>query len=168
MSDTTLYSRVSAFPVICGVELAYTADVFPSVIEGWQPFVNAMHQGDFLKAYFGKASVSFGEKSETPAGGTLYRQKLTIQFPATDGARAVRFQQIQKVRYIKVLLSTGKAFLMGRNDYEQNARPVIQIEASEHLAQVSFETVSITPCGFTPVPGGLPTLVPIDLTTEND
>jgi hypothetical protein len=168
MSNENLFEKVSSFPVVCTIYFGFSITVLPSVIDAWQPFYNNTLSGDFTKAYFGKASVSFAETSETPAGGVQYKQKLTIVFPATDSNRALRMEQLHKVKYIKIELSTGKTILIGRNDYYQNARPAIKVESSEHLAQATFETISIFPTGFTPTKGlyGLPDGVPVGLTSD--
>lgn len=166
----SIFNRVSAFATICGIELAYSATVLPSVLEGYQPFANNfLEEGDFEKAHFGKASVSLAEESGETNAGIPYNQKLTIQFPTSDAARATRLAAFPKVRYIKIILSTGKVLLMGRNDFEQNTRPTVQTKATEHMAQVSFETVSITPLGYLPNPeaSGLPDSIPIDLITDD-
>ncbi|MFP9114316.1 hypothetical protein ACLI1A_10250 [Flavobacterium sp. RHBU_3] len=166
----SLYSRVTTFATICGIELAYSASVIPSVLEGYQPFVNNfIESGNFMPAHFGKASVDFGEESGISNAGISYKQKLTIQFPTSDSARATRLVQIQKVRFIKITLSNGKILIMGRNDYYQNARPTVTTKATQHLAQAVFETESILPLGYTPNPNasGLPDLIPIDLITDD-
>jgi hypothetical protein len=158
------FSRVSTLPNICGIELAFTGTLKPSNIEGYQLFSNSIPQGtDFQKAHYGKATVNFEEKSETSSAGTSYRQKLSIRFPASDKDRADRIAQIHNVKYIKIKFSNSKDLVLGRNDFEQNARPKVKTDVDERLAQVEFETVSISPAGFMPAADGfgLPTLFPI-------
>jgi hypothetical protein len=165
----SLFSQVRSIPSICGIELAFTGALLPSIIEGYQPFVNALTQGtDFTPTHFGRATVSFNEESEESSAGTSWRQKLTIRFPGTDSSRSYRLDAILKVKFVKIKLSNGLDFVIGRNDFEQNAKPIIKINTNETIAQAEFETVSIFPTGYTPNAdaGGLPDFIPLDLITD--
>ena len=164
MTDLSL--RVKTLPGICGIAFSFDGNMIPSAIEGYQPFYNSLPDGSvFQEAYFGKASVSLEETSEESNAGISYTQVLQIRFPGSDKMRAQRIVDISKAKYIMVRLSTGLCIVLGRNDFEQNARPQVQAKLDHRLAQVQFTTFSIMPSGYTPNPStiGLPTLIPIDL-----
>jgi len=165
----SLYSQVRTIPSICGIELAFTGSLLPSIIEGYQPFNNALMQNtDFTPTHFGRASVSFAEESDDSSAGTSWKQKVTFRFPASDSSRAYRLHAMLKVKFIKIKLSNGLDMVIGRNDFMQNARPVIKISTNETMGQVEFETVSIFSAGFVPNPdtGGLPDFIPLDLISD--
>lgn len=161
-----LFDRVKVNPNICGVELAFTGELSPSVIPSWQQFHNSvMINTDFEKTYIGLGSVTFGEESQDSNAGTSYKQSVTIQFPSTDAHRAERIALLQTVKFIKLKLTNGTDLVIGRNDVKQNARPKIKIETNIKIAQAKFETVSIFPSGYTSSfeVYGLPVLIPITL-----
>lgn len=160
-----------AVPNICGIEIATSGSLKPSSIEGYQEFYNSIPVGtNFAKAYTGKASVSFDEQSLEDNAGISYKQKLIITFPATDKDRANRFAFLQKTRFVKILLTNNKHIVIGRNDFEQNARPKVTVKSNVKLAQAEFETVSIFPSGYVPAAaqGGLPTLFPINFINSDN
>ncbi|OIQ22026.1 MAG: hypothetical protein BM557_01210 [Flavobacterium sp. MedPE-SWcel] len=167
---STSLDKVKALPNICGIEISTTGTMLPATIEGYEPFYNTIPSGaDFKKTYTGKAAVAFREESTESNAGISYKQKLTIQFPVSDKARAKRLAYMQQVKYIKIVLSTGKNLLLGRNDFEQNIRPQVTIKTDERLGQVTFNTVSIFPTGYTPsLDTGLPAMFPISFIPDND
>jgi hypothetical protein len=157
--------RVNSVPNICGIELAFTGQLLPSTIDGYQVFTNSIPSDtDFEKYYASCASIKFDEESEESNAGISWKQKLVIKFPATDKQRAERLQLMPKVKYIKIKLDNKKSFVLGRNDYEQNVRPKFKAKVDEKLAQVEFSVQSITPVGYIPHmdAGGFPVLFPID------
>ncbi|MES2487572.1 MAG: hypothetical protein V4581_16700 [Bacteroidota bacterium] len=162
-----LLARVKSLPNICGIQFAFDGSLIPSTIPGYQQFYNALESDtDFEEAYFGRGSVSFIEESAESAAGISYSQKLSIQFRVSDGYRADRLVLLHNAKYIKIRLSNLKDMVIGRNDFEQNARPRIKVQTDERLGQATFETVSIFPTGYVPNPqaAGLPEFIPIDLT----
>ena len=161
-----ILDRVKVNPNICGVEVAFTGDVTAANIPEWQPFFNSMMTGlDFTKTYVGLGSVAFGEESEYSLAGTSWKQSITIRFPSNDENRAERLALMQKVKFIKLKLTNGRDLVIGRNDYKQNARPKIKTETNIKIAEVKFQTISISAAGFVSNPDayGLPTLIPISL-----
>ncbi|MFP9099098.1 hypothetical protein ACLI09_08590 [Flavobacterium sp. RHBU_24] len=163
-----LLARSSELPTICGIQLAFTGRMIPSDIPGCQEFYNTLPEDtDFTDAYFGRGSVAFSEGSEESSSGTSYRQQLRITFPGSDSARADRLAFFQKAKFVKILLSNSLHIVIGRNDFEQNARPKIKTETDHRTATVTFETLSVFPSGYTPAPGGLPSLIPIDLNNDD-
>ena len=161
-----ILGRVAVNPNICGVELAFMGEVTAANIPEWQPFFNStMFAVDFAKTYVGLGSVSFGEESEYSLAGTSYKQSITIRFPSNDENRATRIELMHKVKFIKLKLTNGRDLIIGRNDYQQNARPKIKTETNIKTAEAKFQTVSISPAGFVSDTNfvGLPTLIPISL-----
>ncbi|MHA3788312.1 hypothetical protein ACX0HA_08900 [Flavobacterium hauense] len=166
---SALFAKVASLPVICGIELAFAGSFLPSTLEGYQTFFNTIvTEASFQEAYFGRASVGFSEESELTNAGYIYKQKLVITFPSGGSSRAVRLDTIVKAKFIKIKLSDNRHLLMGRNDFEQNVRPKIQAKTDERIGQIQFETVSISPLGYTPPvnEGGLPAFIPINLFEE--
>lgn len=161
-----LLNQVKVNPNICGVELAFTGTILASNIPSWQPFYNtAMIATDFSKTYIGLGSVSFAEESIESAAGTSYKQSITLRFPSSDGNRSERLALMQTVKFIKLKLTNGLDLVIGRNDYQQNAKPKIKIKTNVKTAEVEFETISMFPSGYTAELDafGLPILIPITL-----
>jgi hypothetical protein len=158
--------RVLVNPNICGVEVAFTGELTAANIPDWQQFYNStMFAVDFTKTYVGLGSVSFGEESQKSDAGTSWKQSVTIRFPSTDENRAERIELMHRVKFLKLKLTSGRDIVIGRNDYQQNARPKIKTETNIKTAEVKFQTVSISPAGFVSDlhSVGLPTLIPISL-----
>lgn len=165
-----LYDKVKPVPNICRIELAFEGNLLPSIIEGYQPFYNSIMQDtDFTPTYFGLGSVSFSEESDDSTSGTSWKQKVSIRFPSTDSSRSYRLASFHKVKFLKLVLTNGRALVIGRNDFEQNAKPVIKTSTNEKLGQAEFETVSIFPIGYTPYASasGLPEFIPLDLISSD-
>jgi hypothetical protein len=140
--------------------------VIAANIPDWQQFHNSvMKDTDFTKTYIGLGSVSFAEESETSNSGTSYKQAVTIRFPSSDGNRSERIALMDKVKFIKLKLTTGRDIVIGRNDFIQNARPKIKIKTNQKTAEAVFETVSIFPSGFVASPDNynLYPLIPVIL-----
>jgi hypothetical protein len=164
MSD--LFARVNSVPNICGIDLAFSGFMLPSFLDSYNRFFDAIPVGtNFQEVYFGKASVGFDEESDDTAAGPSYKQTVTIQFPTADTQRSLRLSMMHKVRFVRLKLNNGTALVIGRNDFEQNARPRIQSKTNERLGQVTFTTVSIFPTGYSmPIPQGvLPQTFPVNL-----
>ena len=161
-----LLDRAKVNVRICGVELAFNGQLTASSIPDWQQFYNsAMVQADFSKTYVGLASVAFEESSEELSAGTLYKQKVVFSFPNADGNRSERLALLSRIKFVKLKLSDGRDIVIGRNDYKQNARPKIKIEANIQKGSASIETVSITPSGFVANASAyqLPSFIPLTL-----
>jgi hypothetical protein len=145
----SVLDRVTENPTICGIELAFAGALKPSDILGWQEFANSFMEGmDFAPVHFGFGSVNFGEESATSAAGIAWKQTLSIRLPITDSLRSQRLELISKARFIKVKLSNNKQIVIGRNDFNQNARPKIAVKTNHKIAEVEFTTVSIFPTGY--------------------
>ena len=161
-----ILERVAVNPNICGVELALMGEITAANIPEWQPFFNStMFAVDFAKTYVGLGSVSFGEESEYSLAGTSYKQSVTIRFPVNDENRSQRIELMQKVKFVKLILTDGREMLVGRNDYKQNARPKIKTKTNIKTAEAEFQTISMFSAGFISDVNsvGLPTLIPISL-----
>ncbi len=161
-----ILDRVNTRSFICGIELSFDTAVIPSIIEGWQVFYNSTFpNNNFVKAYGSRSSFDFKEEGTSSASGPAYKQKVTFRFPVTDQKRAERIALFQKIKFVKIKLSTGLDIVIGRNDFYQNTNPVVKMKTNEHLCEVEIETQSIFPSGFTPNLNiyGLPTYIPITL-----
>lgn len=155
--------RVKDNPNICSVELGFTGELLAANIPDWQPFFNSsMLAIDFSKTHIGLGSVAFAEESDDSPAGTSYKQSVTIRFPSTDKNRSQRIALMAKVRFVKLKLTNGLDLVIGRNDFEQNARPRIKTKTNIKTAEAVFETVSIVPAGFVVNPDYLG--IPIILT----
>lgn len=150
---------------ICDILISFTGELTPSGIEGWQRFYNSIGVDiDFFKTYFRKASVSFSENSNRSSSGTFYTQKLTLSFPEKfDGLRADRIAQLDKIKFITLNMSNGKSLVLGRNDFNQNTKPKIEVQSNNKFTQLSVEFQSIFPTGYIPTVDafGLPTFFPV-------
>ena len=161
-----LLEKVTNRTFICGIEFSFNSVAIPSAIEGWQLFYNTtFSNADFEKAYAGKSSFDFAEESFDSPSGTSYKQKLTFRFPVTDSKRAERIALFKKINYVKLKTTTGLDIIIGRNDYTQNTRPIVKVKSNEQIAEMTIETQSIFPSGFTPNPSayGLPSIIPLTL-----
>lgn len=159
-----LLDRVLSNIHLCGVELSFTSTVVPSNITGWQPFYNSTFQNyDFQKAYASLASINFDEESNESSPGTSYKQKVTFRFPNSDSKRSERINLLGQVKFIKLKQTNGLDIVFGRNDFNQNTRPKMKIKQNEQICEVSFETSSIFPSGYTPNLNafGLPVFIPL-------
>lgn len=160
-----VFSKVKFNVNACAIELAFSGVAVPSIIEGWQPFINQTFTNTvWQKIYASIASISFQETSTTSRAGVSYNQKLTFRFPHMDQQRGLRLEQLHKIAFAKVKLTTGKDLVIGRNDYYQNTKPKIEIETNQQLCVVTIETQSISPTGFVPNFNiyGLPAFVPLN------
>jgi hypothetical protein len=157
--------RVKSNANICSIEIAFNGDSIPSVIGTWQPFYNSFERSDFTPAYTTLSSVSFLEESINNAAGTFYKQKVVFSFPSNDSKRAERIALLQKMKFIKLTLTEGESILIGRNDYKQNKKPEVNVKTNHHLCEVSIESTSIFPSGFTKeiIMNNLPTFLPFGL-----
>lgn len=145
----SLHDRVNENPTICGVELGFGGELKPSTVFNFQRFSNSiMVNNNFTETYISLGGVSFGEESDLKPAGFLYKQTVSFRFPATDQFRSERLELMTKVRFLKLKLSNGLDLVIGRNDFNQNARPKISIKSNLKIGEIEFTTVSIFPVGF--------------------
>lgn len=159
-----LSAKVKENVHICGVEIAFNGKSKPSIIQNWQQLYNSIFEdADFQKVYAGLSSLQFAEESVNSPAGIYYKQKTTFRFPTTDAFRAERLVLFTKIKFLKLKFTNGLDLVVGRNDFEQNTKPKIEIKTNEHLAEIEVSTSSIFPSGFTPNLDiyGLPTYVPL-------
>lgn len=159
-----LRDRVLSNIILCGVELAFSASFTPSIIEGWQPFYNSIFEDhDFQKVYSSVATINFSQESKLSKAGYSYQQKVVFQFPISDGLRSERVALLEKIKYVKLKQNNGLDIVIGRNDFNQNAFPIIKTETDHQICQVSIESEAIAPVGYTPNINayGLPVFIPL-------
>mgnify|MGYP000872926279 FL=1 len=146
-----LSNRVNDKVHICGVEVSFNGKANPSTLADYQRFYNSIFEdADFQKVYIGLSSISFVEESVNAPAGIYYKQKVTFRFPTTDAERAERLVLFTKIKFLKLKFTNGLDLVIGRNDFEQNAKPKVEIKTNEHLAEVEISSSSIFPSGFTP------------------
>ena len=137
---------------ICGITLLPKA-VFKTAPDGSvQPFFNTYidtGESELKPAYFGKANASFSQSGKETAAGTQWDQSLTIRFPNTDLRNANRIAEYMKAEGIAIRLSGGQSVFLGRNDYYQNAKPRISVNANNNIVEVTYRCASIFPAGLT-------------------
>jgi hypothetical protein len=160
-----ILDRVVTNSNICKVQLAFNGVSKASIITGWQPFYNSTFQdADFKKAYASLSSIDFEEESIQSSAGTSYAQKVVFRFPMNDKKRAERIALMQKIKFVKLTHTNGLDLIVGRNDYNQNARPKVKIQTNRKLCEVTVECKSIFPSGFSPsLIYGLPTYIPLQV-----
>lgn len=155
-----------ALALICGIELGFAGEMIPSNIPGFQPFFNSLLvDAELQPTYHGRSTVSFQEDSSLGPAGYSWQQKLSFRFPVGDKFRAERLMELLQVKFVKVKFTSGLHFIIGRNDYFQNAVPSVKISILGNMASVEFSAESISASGYTPNVDrfGLPTLIPISL-----
>lgn len=141
--------KVKEKPFICGIEFDFNGSLSPSSKAEFSRFYNSYENNNaFMKAYFSQRSISFTETSEHTNSGTIYNQKLSIQFPSNDLNRSLRIEMLKFVRFIKLKLNTGKEMVLGRNDFYQNAKPVLKTSSNLTITKAEFSTTSIFPMGY--------------------
>ena len=161
-----LLDKVLSNVHLCGVELSFDSKAIPSAISGWQPFYNSTFENyDFQKAYASLSSIDFNEESVESNAVTSYKQKVTFRFPNSDKNRASRIEILKKVKFIKLKQTNKLDIVIGWNDFSQNCKPKMKIKQNEQLCEVSFESLSMSPSGYTPRTDafGLPSLIPLTL-----
>lgn len=160
------FDKVNSNVHACGIEICFSGDAVPSTITGWQPFYNSLFDGaDFSKFYASLSSIDFSEESASTAAGTSFKHTISWRFPENDSMRAERIALLHTIKYVKIKFTNGRDLVVGRNDFNQNAKPIIKTVSNGRLCGVTIESLSITPAGFTPRIDafGLPTLVPVTL-----
>lgn len=161
-----ILDRVVTNSNICKVQVAFNGVSSASVIEGWQPFYNTVYNNtDFKKIYTSLSSIDFEEESIDSPAGVAYAQKIIFRFPMNDPQRATRIALMQKIKFVKLSHTNGLDLTVGRNDYNQNTLPKIKIKTNKKLCEVSVESKSISPSGFTPSINAfeLPSFIPMGL-----
>ncbi|WP_445458414.1 hypothetical protein [Flavobacterium sp. HNIBRBA15423] len=151
---------------LCGVAVAINGTYKPSDIEGWQPFYNSTFENaEFNKAYASISSINYNEESINSPSGVSFKSKVSFRFPNSDPNKSERIEFFRKVKFIKLKQTNGLDIIIGRNDFNQNAKPKIKVKMNEQLCEVSFESESISPSGFSPSENsfGLPVLIPLTL-----
>lgn len=157
-----LLEKVKSTPHICAVYVDFLGEAIPSHLTEWQSFYDSsIKEADFKKTYIGLGSVAFSENSQESRSGTTYLQKLSITFPTADKYRSERIEYFRKVKNIKIELTNGQSFVLGRNDFFQNRKPKLKTSSDHNLTKIEFDIMTIFPTGFEQSQlYGLPTLIP--------
>jgi hypothetical protein len=161
-----LNRRLHGYSNICGIELDYSGIAVPAYEDFQQRFYDSRMLGSNRKGvYYGPRTVNFSEVSDTTRAGIFFKQTITLQFSNFDHQVIDRLNSFLKVKYIHLRNSSGKEFVIGRNDVTQNRKPKVELKRSLNVTQVMFTTESITPSGFNDshLNLGLPHDVPVYL-----
>lgn len=148
----------------CEIQLAFDGIAVPSIIAGWQPFYNSiMEDAEFHKAGVSISSIDYAQESVTSKAGISYKQKVTFRFPNGDQYRADRIALMQKIKFVNIKLTDGRLLTIGRNDFNQNTKPIIKTTENTKVCEVEIESQSIFPTGYTPSYDrfGLPVFIPL-------
>jgi len=163
-------SKVPNLNNICGIAIDLSSLPVPSYSETGQPFYDSyLLESNSQSIYYGKRTVKFEENSKKSRSGISFECTCSITFPSVDKDRSIRIEELLKTKFLIIKLSSGLSFLMGRNDYHQNADPLIKIDSDEQLSTVKFTVNSIFPTGFLPQynSGLLPHSIPVNLLNTN-
>lgn len=133
---------------LCGVSLFYNNGMLPNVLNSNQLFYDSTISTSPEKIYTSKSTLALGQESTRSGNGVVYTQKVVFTFPTGDALVSERVAKLQEIKHLEVELNDGKKYIIGRNDYYQNARPEIEVQNTENTIQVSITTVSIFPIGF--------------------
>lgn len=143
-------NKVLVLPNICGIEIDASGTPLPTINPSLQPFVNTVMQNqDAKKTYTTPGGAQFRQSGREVRAGLEYTQELRFSFPGNDPLQVTRLNEYLKAKYIYIKLDSGMVQLMGRNDYFQNAPLKKSITITEKTIQLTFQTKSITPAGFT-------------------
>lgn len=163
-----LLKKVSGSPNICSVFLDFTGDSISYDVESSSFHTTMLVNGATFETHFQRGNVSFQEDSSESPAGVIFKQKLSITFNSSDQYRSERILEYNKTKNIIVKLSNGESFVIGRNDFKQNKRPVITTSSNSQKTTVEFYTESIIP--ITRYLGslviGFPEIIPLYFGTE--
>lgn len=157
-----IFSKVSNFPFICAIEISLTGEI----ISKSDDFHTSITSGAlFLKSHFRKGDIQFSEQSKETDAGILYSQKLRISYNSSDVKRSKRIGLVHAARFVKIELSDGTEYIIGRNDYTQNRPLEVSVKSDLQTSVIEFYAESIVPVTkFTNnVITGFPGYIPIIL-----
>ena len=159
-----LFDKVYSNVFLCEVYLGFNTTLSPSIIDGWQPFFNSLFSGTWQKMPAQISSINFEESSKETSAGTKYEQKVVFTFNNGDNLPSDRVAIFEKLKHVTLKLTDKRIIVIGRNDYNQNALPVVRVKRQASRVAVEVACESIFPIGFIPTnTQGLPVLIPINL-----
>lgn len=144
-----LNQKVDNQPFICGILVSFKGDLISNhTSEESNFFETTPIDSNFIDIYFTKSTVKYKEASKTIRGNTYYIQNLSIRFPSNDKNRSLKLKEFEKVKFLKLKLTSGEELALGRNDYKQNTFPKVKINSNEKTTFISFTIESIFPLGY--------------------
>lgn len=143
-----IFDKVKTNPNICSVQIGINGINKPSTLAIWQPFINSTYGKIFINIDSTISSFDFEEESVPTNSGDLYKQKLTFRFLNSDSYRASRIEAFKTATHFKINFTNGLSLLMGRNDYNQNVKPVIKHKSNAKFCETEVATQSIFSCGY--------------------
>ena len=147
-----MFSKVNNQVFICSLKFHFDGKFEHLYFSGAAPdqdqrFYESIHKSGTAAdpSYFSSGSFSFTETSQESDAGTFYRQEAAFRFPSNDKLRSQRIEKLKQLKYLEMILNDGSSFVMGRNDIDQNAKPVVRTQSNFHLTEVRLSTDSILP-----------------------
>jgi len=137
--------------IICQLILLYNEDIvamtFDMNVDAQSFYDTKAIALELENAYFSKGSFSFSETSSNTDAGLLFDQKINFSFPSNEN-RAERIDKFRQVRFIILKLNDGRKMILGRNDFNQNARIRPTFDNNLNTTEVYYKFQSIFPASF--------------------
>lgn len=144
----SILQKTAGAPFICKVYLDFNGELTPTKSEESQNFYNSSaNQYTWKPLYFSMKRVSFVETPKTTSAGTQYVQKLSISFPNADALRTDRIEKIKTTKFVRLELSNGISYVLGRNDFFQNKPLEILASSNANKTTISFKIISMFSIG---------------------
>ncbi|MGJ8760367.1 MAG: hypothetical protein ACSHXA_07455 [Polaribacter sp.] len=135
-------------PFICKVYLDFNGSLTPTNSEDAQNFYNSSgNQYTWKPLYFSIKKVSFTETPKETSAGTQYTQKLSLSFPNSDDVRTDRIEKIKTTKFVRLELSNGVSYVLGRNDFFQNKPLEISATSTAYKTTISFKITTMFSIG---------------------
>ena len=147
----TIMEKVRDFSTICKIEFCYENYFQVNTSDSFQRFydadiINYNDVPDLIPATF--SSMDFQEKSTTSNAGYGFEQSLSFRMTVHCDDRSEIQARLLKVKAAKIYKTDGLVYLIGRNDFVQNALPKLEIKGNDRVIEFQMTTVSVGPCGF--------------------
>lgn len=158
-----LLKKVSGTPNICTIYLDFTGESVNYDASSSSFHNTILANGATFETHFQKGNVSFQEESSEVAAGILFKQKLSITFNSSDSKRSERILEYHKTKHVIIKLTNGEVFVLGRNDFKQNKKPIITTNSNDKISSVEFYSESIIPISkfLGSLIIGLPEIIPL-------
>ena len=147
----TIMDKVLDFSTICKIEVSYENYFQVNTNSSFQHFydadiINFFDLPEPVPATF--SSMDFQEKSTSSNAGYGFEQNLSFRMTVHRDNRSEVVAKLMKVKAAKIYKTDGLVYLIGRNDFLQNALPKIEIKGNDRVIEFQMTTVSVGPCGF--------------------
>ena len=144
----SILGKISGTPFICKIYLDYIGNLMPVNTAEKQNFTDSSgNQFTWKPVYFAKKRVRFSETEKSTKAGSVYTQKLQITFPNYDDLRSDRITKIKEAKFVRIELSNGNSFAMGRNDFFQNKKLEITQKSDALKTTITFKCLTMFSAG---------------------